>query len=163
MKLGQISSNYSYYMNLAIEQAKIAASIDEVPVGCVVTNQSGDIVSYGYNKTISTSDPTAHAEIVAIRSAAVSAQNYRLCDFTIYVTVEPCIMCMGAIVHARFSRLVYGASDPKWGAAGSLYNFSCDNRLNHKIEVVSGVCINQTREIIRNFFRDKRSNKKCQI
>ncbi|MBF0112125.1 MAG: nucleoside deaminase [Desulfamplus sp.] len=150
-------------MNLAIEQAKIAASIDEVPVGCVVTNISGNMVSYGYNKTISTCDPTAHAEIVAIRSAAISAKNYRLCDFTIYVTVEPCIMCMGAIVHARFSRLVYGASDPKWGAAGSLYDFSCDDRLNHKIEVVSGVCINQTREIIRNFFRDKRSNKKCQI
>ncbi|MBF0211392.1 MAG: nucleoside deaminase [Desulfamplus sp.] len=144
-------------MNLAIKQAKIAASIDEVPVGCVVTNQSGNIVSYGYNQTISKCDPTAHAEIIAIRSAAISAKNYRLCDFTIYVTVEPCIMCMGAIVHSRFSRLVYGAPDPKWGASGSLYDFSCDDRLNHKIEVVSGVCINQTSEIIRNFFKDKRS------
>ncbi|MBF0378930.1 MAG: nucleoside deaminase [Desulfamplus sp.] len=155
--------NHEYYMNLAIEQAKMAANLDEVPVGSIIVDISGNIIGDGYNQTISKCDPTAHAEIIAIRMAALSIGNYRLCGATIYSTIEPCIMCMGAIIHSRFTRLVYGASDPKWGAAGSIYNFAYDNRLNHKIEIVSGVCFNETREIIKVFFKDKRSNKQCQI
>lgn len=153
-----------YYMDLAIEQAKKAIQLDEVPVGAVVIKHgSGQIIGTGFNMPISTCDPTGHAEMLAIRMAALSAGNYRLCDTTIYVTIEPCIMCMGAIIHARIARLVYGAPDPKWGGAGSLYDLANDNRLNHTIEVSSGVCLNETREIIRSFFRDKRSNKQCQI
>ncbi|MBF0411385.1 MAG: nucleoside deaminase [Desulfamplus sp.] len=152
-----------YYMSLAIEQAQTAASLDEVPVGSVITDSFGNIIGHGYNKTISMCDPTAHAEIVAIKAAALNVGNYRICGTTIYVTIEPCIMCMGAIIHARVARLVYGAPDPKWGAAGSLYNFNHDKRLNHTIDITSGVCLNETREIIRHFFREKRSNKQCQI
>lgn len=153
-----------YYMSLAIEQARIAASLDEVPVGSIIIdNISDNIIGYGYNQTISACDPTAHAEIIALKMAALAVGNYRLCGATIYVTIEPCIMCMGAIIHARAARLVYGADDPKWGAAGSLYDFTQDKRLNHTIEVISGVCLNETREIIRRFFREKRSNKQCQI
>lgn len=151
------------YMTFALEQAKIAARFDEVPVGSVITDGSGNIIGHGYNRTISMCDPTAHAEIVAIRMAAASTGNYRLVGTTIYVTIEPCIMCMSAIIHARIARLVYGAPDLKWGGAGSLYDFTYDKRLNHTVEVVSGVCLNETREIIRHFFKDKRSNKQCQI
>ncbi|MBF0235575.1 MAG: nucleoside deaminase [Desulfamplus sp.] len=152
-----------YYIEIAIEHARKAARQDEVPVGAVITDSSGHIIGHGYNQPISMCDPTGHAEIIAIRMAALATGNYRLCGTTIYVTIEPCIMCMGAIIHARIERLVYGASDPKWGGAGSLYDFAYDNRLNHTIEVVSGVCLNETREIMRRFFRDKRSNRQCQI
>lgn len=153
----------AYYMNLAIEQAMKGARLDEVPVGAVITDSAGTTIGKGCNLTISMCDPTGHAEIVAMRMAASATGNYRLCGTTIYVTIEPCIMCMGAIIHARIARLVYGAPDPKWGGAGSLYDFAYDKRLNHTIEVVSGVCLNETREIMRRFFRDKRSNKQCQI
>ncbi len=149
--------NDIYYMGLAIQEAKTAASLDEVPVGSVITDNLGNIIAHGYNQTISMCDPTAHAEVMAIKMAALSSGNYRLCGSTIYVTIEPCIMCMGAIIHARVARLVYGAPDPKWGAAGSLFDFTDDKRLNHSIEVVSGVCLNETREIIRQFFKEKRS------
>ena len=155
--------NDKYYMTLALEHAQTAARLDEVPVGSVIKDSSGNIIGHGYNQTISICDPTAHAEIMAIKMAALTAGNYRLCGATIYVTIEPCIMCMGAIIHARIARLVYGAPDPKWGGAGSLYDFAYDKRLNHNIDVVSGVCLNETREIIRHFFKNKRSNKQCQI
>ncbi|MBF0203216.1 MAG: nucleoside deaminase [Desulfamplus sp.] len=155
--------DHEYYMNFAIEQAMEAALLDEVPVGAVITDSSGKVIGRGYNQPISMCDPTGHAEIVSIRMAALAIGNYRLSGTTMYVTIEPCIMCMGAIIHSRIARLVYGASDPKWGGAGSLYDFAYDKRLNHTIDVVSGVCLNQTREIMRRFFRDKRSNKQCQI
>jgi len=146
-----------YHMNLALEQARKAALIDEVPVGAVITDQSGSVIGSGHNQPITLCDPTGHAEIVAIRMAAEATANYRLGGTTLYVTIEPCIMCMGAIIHARITRLVYGASDPKWGGAGSLYNFASDKRLNHNLEVISGVCFNEAREIMRSFFKNKRS------
>lgn len=146
-------------MDLALEQAKKAANMDEVPVGAVIVDKSGRIIGHGYNQPLAMNDPTAHAEILALRMGAAEAGNYRIPGATLYTTIEPCIMCMGAIIHARIARLVYGACDPKWGAAGSLYNFASDKRLNHNLEVVSGVCCNNAKKIIRSFFRDKRSNK----
>ncbi len=146
-------------MLLALEQAEKAVEMDEVPVGAVIVDGSGKIIGHGYNQPITTSDPTCHAEIVALRMACTATGNYRIPGATIYTTIEPCIMCMGAIIHARIARLVYGAYDPKWGAAGSLYNFASDKRLNHKLEVVSSVCCNEAKDIIKSFFKNKRSNK----
>ena len=144
-------------MNSALEEAKKAGQKDEVPVGAVVVTEKGKILSYAHNQVIGLCDPTAHAEILAIRKAASKVENYRLLNTTLYVTVEPCIMCMGAIIHARISTVVFGAFDPKWGAAGSLYNFSDDTRLNHQLEIVPGVCEDECRTLIQDFFRSKRN------
>ena len=146
-----------FYMMLAVKEAKKAENIDEVPVGAVLADNDGRVIGTGFNRPISSNDPTSHAEINAIRMAAGRINNYRLIQTSLYVTIEPCIMCMGAIVHARISRLVYGAPDPKWGAVSSLYAMADDERLNHRPEVVSGVCEEQTRQLIKNFFADKRS------
>ncbi len=150
-----------YYMNLALKEAELAEKKDEVPVGAVIVDNSGEIIGHGHNQSISSCDPCAHAEIIALRAAARKKGNYRLSGGVIYSTIEPCIMCMGAIIHARLSKLVFGAPDLKWGGAGSLYNFAEDKRLNHNLEVISGVCFNETREIIRSFFQNKRS-RQCQ-
>ena len=147
-----------YYMNLAILEAKKADQIDEVPVGAVIVNKNNDVIGYGYNSPISSNDPTSHAEINAIRSASQVLNNYRLIDTTLYVTIEPCIMCMGAIIHARIKRLVFGARDPKWGAADSLYNMADDKRLNHHPEIVSGIYEEKTKQLIKKFFINKRSH-----
>jgi tRNA(adenine34) deaminase len=144
------------FMKLAINEAKKAGQKDEVPVGAVLVSGSGDILSRSYNQVITLADPTAHAEISALRKAAIKASNYRLLNTTLYVTIEPCVMCMGAIVHARVARVVFGANDLKWGAAGSLYNFAEDTRLNHRPEIISGVCRDECRELIQEFFRSKR-------
>jgi len=149
------------YMHLALDQALKARELDEVPVGAVVVDHKGCIIGYGYNQTITRTDPSAHAEILALRSAARETGNYRLCGSTLYSTIEPCIMCMGAVIHARLSRVVFGTSDPKWGAAGALYNFASDARLNHNLEVISGICEDETRNLMRSFFRNKR-RKECQ-
>ncbi len=149
------------YMNLALAEAVKARQLDEVPVGAVVVDTRGNILGYGHNQTITLSDPSAHAEMLALRNAAKKMANYRLCGATLYTTIEPCIMCMGAVIHARLSRVVFGAPDPRWGAAGALYNFASDARLNHNLEVVSGICEDETRNIIRSFFRNKR-RKQCQ-
>ncbi|MBU4208302.1 MAG: nucleoside deaminase, partial [Proteobacteria bacterium] len=109
-------------MQLAINEAIKAGQNDEVPVGAALVAESGKILSLAHNSTINLSDPTAHAEILALRMAAKKLLNYRLLNTTLYVTVEPCIMCMGAIIHARVSRIVFGTNDPRWGAAGSIYN-----------------------------------------
>ncbi len=146
-----------YYMNLAILEAKKAAKIDEVPVGAVIVDKNNDVIGYGYNSPISSNDPTSHAEINAIRSASQVLNNYRLIDTTLYVTIEPCIMCMGAIIHARIKRLVFGARDQKWGAAGSLYNMAEDKRLNHHPVIVSGIYEEKTKQLIKKFFINKRS------
>ena len=145
-------------MNLALSEAAAAFQEEEVPVGAVLISKSGLVLASTHNQTISLSDPTAHAEILALRHAARQIQNYRLLNTTLYVTVEPCMMCMGAIIHARVSRLVYGAKDSKWGAAGSLYDLSADKRLNHSLEVIPGVCETECREILQRFFRDRRSH-----
>jgi tRNA(adenine34) deaminase len=149
---------YGIVMKLALSEAEAAFQEEEVPVGAVLVSESGEVLASTHNQTISLSDPTAHAEILAIRHAAKQIQNYRLLNTTLYVTVEPCMMCMGAIIHARVSRLVYGAKDSKWGAAGSLYDLSADTRLNHRLEVIPGVGETECREILQRFFRDRRSH-----
>ena len=143
-------------MAMAIEEAKKAADSDEVPVGAILVNDAGDILSTAHNAVVSTHDPTGHAEIRALRKGGRKRLNYRLLNTTLYVTIEPCVMCMGAIVHARVNRLVYGAPDPKWGAAGSLYNFSADPRFNHVVSVTAGVCRDECRTLIQNFFKNRR-------
>lgn len=145
------------YMQLAIIEAEKAALMDEVPVGAIIIDDKNKIIGYGHNQPISLNDPTAHAEILALRMAAQNLNNYRLLNTTIYVTLEPCIMCMSAIIHARVKRLVFGANDPKWGGAGSLYDLSSDMRLNHNIETCGGIKSNETSSIIKKFFKNKRS------
>jgi len=149
--------SHADYMRMALEEARRARQIDEVPVGAVLVAESGSLLAAAHNRTIANADPTAHAEILTLRAAAAKLRNFRLLNTTLYVTIEPCCMCMGAIVHARVARLVYGAPDPKWGAAGSLYNFALDPRLNHRPEVVTGVCEDDCRELMQTFFRLKRT------
>ncbi len=144
-------------MEMALVEAEKAGQLDEVPVGAVLVDKSGDVLAAAHNLTISRMDPTAHAEILALREAAHKINNYRLLNTTLYATVEPCIMCMGAIIHARVARIVFGAPDPKWGAAGSLYHFGRDDRLNHSPEIIGGVCEDRCREQIQAFFRRKRN------
>jgi tRNA(adenine34) deaminase len=141
----------------AIIEAQQAAREDEVPVGAILISQNGTVLARTHNQTITLCDPTAHAEILAIRSAAESLGNFRLLNTTLYVTIEPCIMCMGALLHARVSKIIYGAKDPKWGAAGSCYNLSADPRLNHVIDVEGGVLEKECRALIQTFFRAKRA------
>jgi tRNA(adenine34) deaminase len=147
---------HEHYMQLAIEEARMAEKIDEVPVGALVVDAAGAVVARTHNETITRCDPSAHAEMLAVRSAAHQIQNYRLLGTTLYATVEPYVMCMGVIVHARVARVVFGASDPKWGALGSLYDFSQDARFNHHPDVVAGVCADQCRQLMRDFFVRRR-------
>jgi tRNA(adenine34) deaminase len=149
--------NHLEFMMIAVKEGKKAGRIDEVPIGAVLVAISGDIIAAAHNETIRLADPTAHAEILALRKAAHKVQNYRLPGTTLYVTVEPCVMCMGAIVHARVSRVVFGADDPKWGAAGSLYNFTTDKRFNHRPEIIRNVCEDECRQLIQEFFHEKRN------
>ena len=151
-----MADTHEYFMELALKEAKSAEQIGEVPVGAILVSENGEILSAAHNQTIKRTDPTAHAEILALRKAALEINNYRLLNTTLYVTVEPCIMCMGAIVHARISRVVFGATDPKWGAAGSLYNVAEDDRLNHRVEIIAGVRAEDCRRLIQDFFRAKR-------
>ena len=144
------------FMAEALIEAERAQAAGEVPVGAVVVSPGGEILGRGHNLVITTCDPTAHAEINALRQAARKVGNYRLPGVTIYVTIEPCPMCAGALVLARVSRLVFGAGDPKSGACGSLYQIVQDQRLNHRLEVVAGVLENRCREIIQAFFRARR-------
>jgi len=151
-----MNDNHIKYMKIAINEAKKAGQKAEVPIGAVLVAENGEILSETHNQTITLNDPTAHAEILALREGAQKTRNPRLLNTTLYVSIEPCIMCMGAIVHARISKLVFGARDPKWGGAGSLYNFATDNRLNHRVEVIEGVCEGKCRSLIHKFFRQKR-------
>ena len=142
-------------MQLALEQAALAARAGEVPVGALVI-RDGQILSQGHNRTLLDNDPTAHAEIVALREAAAKLGNYRLVGCEMFVTIEPCSMCAGALVHARLARLVYGASDPKAGAVASVLQVLNHPSLNHKMEVKSGVLEGQCSELLQNFFQQKR-------
>jgi tRNA(adenine34) deaminase len=146
-----------FYMMLAIKEAQKAKIANEVPVGAVIVDSHHRVIGQGFNAPISNCDPTSHAEITAIRMAAHKVNNYRPTGTTLYVTIEPCIMCMGAIIHSRIDRVVFGAADPKWGAACSLYRMAEDPRLNHHPEMVSGVCEEQSRNLIKHFFKNKRS------
>ena len=141
-------------MRLALAQAALARAAGEVPVGAVVVLDGG-VVGRGYNQPVGTSDPTAHAEILALREAARALGNYRLTGATLYVTVEPCLMCVGAIVHARVGTVVYGAPDPKGGAVRSLLDPSA-LPLNHRFEVVEGVLAEECRQLLQEFFRARR-------
>jgi len=143
-------------MVLALGQAELAADAGEVPVGAVLVDGAGAVIAAAHNQTIKLNDPTAHAEILVLRGAARLLGNYRLLNTTLYVTIEPCVMCMGAIVHARISHVVFGAYDPKWGGAGSLYDLASDARLNHRVSVTSGVLADQCRRMMREFFRARR-------
>jgi len=145
------------FMDLALEEARKAEAQGEVPVGAVIVDAAGNVIAGGFNQPISTHDPTAHAEIVAMREAARIVGNYRLTGLTLYCTMEPCVMCAGAIVHARIQRLIYGAADSRAGAAGSIYNIVADPRLNHQVSVVSGVREIECRKLVQRFFEDRRS------
>ncbi len=151
-----MADTHRYFMALALEEAKKAGQIGEVPVGAILVAENGNILATTHNQPIKMVDPTAHAEILALRQAARISHNYRLLNASLFVTVEPCIMCMGAIVHARIKRVVFGADDPKWGAAGSLYNLAEDNRLNHRVEIHKGVRKAECRELMQAFFRARR-------
>lgn len=146
------------YMRLAMALAEEAASQGEVPVGAVVV-KNGEVIGRGRNAPISLNDPTAHAEIQAMREAAQSLGNYRLVECTLYVTLEPCAMCSGAIQHARIARLVYGASDPKTGCCGSVVNLMTEQKLNHHCEVTAGVLAEECGALLSTFFRQRRLEK----
>lgn len=150
--------NHFDFMGLALQEALKAQHLDEVPVGAVLVGMDGEILAAEHNRTITNGDPTAHAEILALRAAALKKENYRLTGTILYATIEPCLMCMGAAVHARVAMVVFGAADPKWGAAGSLYDFSADTRLNHEMAIVKGVREAECRGIIQDFFRSKRKS-----
>ena len=158
-KFSVMPDNFYPLMRQAIKEAQKGLARGEVPVGAVLAGPSGEIVAKAYNQPIFLNDPTAHAEILAMRAAGAFYNNYRLKDTTLVVTIEPCIMCMGAALNARISRLVFGAFDPKTGAAGSLYNFTVDDRLNHRIEVVSGIMEKECGEMLQDFFHLRRGKK----
>lgn len=143
------------YMQLALQLAHEAAQAGEVPVGAIVV-KNGVIIGRGSNAPIGTHDPTAHAEIQAMRDAAQRLGNYRLIDCTLYVTLEPCVMCTGAIQHARISRLVYGASDPKTGACGSVVNLMAESKLNHHAQIRGGVMASECGAVLTAFFTARR-------
>ncbi len=143
------------YMALALAQARLAEACGEVPVGAVVV-KDGQILGVGHNHPVGGHDPTAHAEIVALRAAAVSCGNYRLDGCTIYVTLEPCAMCVGAMLHARLARVVFGAPDPTTGAAGSVLNLFADSRINHQTRVDGGVLAQECATTLQNFFQSRR-------
>jgi tRNA(adenine34) deaminase len=149
-----------HLMKQALSEAEKGSSMGEVPVGAVLASPEGQIVAKAYNQPIALGDPTAHAEILAIRKAGLFFRNYRLNNATLVVTLEPCLMCMGAAINARIARLVFGTVDPKAGAAVSLYNLSEDKRLNHRIEVVSGIMEEECRSLIQDFFRVRREKVK---
>jgi tRNA(adenine34) deaminase len=148
------------WMERALEQAELAAVAGEVPVGALVI-KDGKIIGQGHNRNLLDNDPTAHAEIVALRQAAARLGNHRLIGCTMVATIEPCSMCAGALIHARIARLVYGASDPKAGAAGSLLQVLNHPELNHKTEVTAGVLAGKCSEILQKFFRQKRQQTSC--
>lgn len=145
------------YMRLALEQAGLAPALGEVPIGAVLV-QDGQVLAQVHNFREVWQDPTAHAEIVAIREAASRLGTWRLTGATLYVTVEPCSMCAGAIIQSRISRLVFGARDPKAGACGSVFNLPEERRLNHKVEVSGGVLERESQELIQTFFRRLRDD-----
>jgi len=152
-----MNPKHTDFMKLALSEARKAGRKNEIPVGAVLIAENEELLSAAHNKTILLKDPTAHAEILALRSAAEKIGNYRLLKTTLYVTVEPCPMCMGALMHARVSTVVFGTRDPKWGAAGSLYNFAQDHRFNHQPEIIEGICRSECRELIQDFFRARRA------
>jgi tRNA(adenine34) deaminase len=144
-------------MQAALAEARLAAEAGEVPIGAVVVH-NGAIIARSQNRVLRDIDPTAHAEIVALRGAAAALGNYRLSGCTLYVTLEPCAMCAGAMIHARINRLVFAAADPKAGACGSVLSVLNHPKLNHQIQVEQGIAAEESAELLRNFFRERRSS-----
>jgi tRNA(adenine34) deaminase len=143
------------YMCMAIEQAQLAAQSGEVPVGAVLV-KDGQVISKAFNKPITNHDPSAHAEMLALREAALAEENYRIPGSTLYVTLEPCAMCSGAMLHARIDRVVYGASDPKTGAAGSVLDIFASKQINHQTSVEGGIMSEECGQLLRDFFKGRR-------
>lgn len=150
----------THYMNMALEQARQAEMLGEVPIGAVIV-ADGRVIAAAGNRRETWQDPTGHAELIALREAAKRIGSWRLEDATLYVTLEPCVMCMGGIILARIPRLVYGARDPKVGAVGSIYDLSTDDRFNHAVTVTEGVLADQCSEMLSTFFRQLRQKKKA--
>ncbi len=144
------------FMQLALEQAQLAKASGEVPVGAVLVSND-QVIAAGHNQPITQNDPSGHAEILALRAAGQNLGNYRLPDTTLYVTLEPCMMCSGAIMHARVSRLVYGARDPKTGCVHSVLNLFDNQQLNHHTIVEGGILENQCAQVLKDFFKERRS------
>ena len=143
-------------MRIAIDEARKASAIGEVPIGACIVGENGEFLASGHNLTISTNDPTAHAEIVAIRTAAKRIENYRLTGSTVYSTIEPCAMCAGALVTARVKRLVFGALDERFGGIVTHFGIGIGPELNHRIEIESGVLADECRSLMQEFFRLRR-------
>jgi tRNA(adenine34) deaminase len=143
------------FMQQALEQAGLAALAGEVPVGAVIV-RNGEVIARAFNQPITNHDPSAHAEMLALRQAALSEQNYRLPGTTLYVTLEPCTMCAGAMLHARVDRIVYGAADPKTGAAGSVLDVFSSKQLNHQTIIEGGVMGQECGQLLREFFKERR-------
>ena len=148
-----------YYMKLALEAANEALSIDEVPIGALIIDKNENILAKESNKTIKNNDPTAHAEILALRKAALKINNYRLTECVLYTTIEPCVMCAGALVNARIKRLVYGSTDIRFGGAQTVFNICNNSSLNHQIEIKSDVLSLEAKKLIQDFFKTKRAKK----
>ena len=149
-------------MRYALELADKAEALGEIPVGAVLVDDARNIIGEGWNLSIVQSDPTAHAEIIALRNGAKNIQNYRLLNSTLYVTLEPCTMCAGAILHSRIKRLVFGASDYKTGAVGSRFHFFDDYKMNHTLEITSGVLAEECSQKLSTFFQKRREEKKIE-
>ena len=143
------------FMEQALEQAGLAALAGEVPVGAVIV-RNGKVISKAFNQPITNHDPSAHAEMLALRDAALSAENYRLPGTTLYVTLEPCIMCAGAMLHARVDRIVYGAADTKTGAAGSVLDVFSSKQINHQTVIEGGMMAQECGQLLRDFFKERR-------
>jgi tRNA(adenine34) deaminase len=143
------------YMRMAIEQAQLAAQAGEVPVGAVLVKDS-QVIAKAFNKPIANHDPSAHAEMLTLREAALAQENYRIPGSTLYVTLEPCAMCSGAMLHARIDRVVYGAPDPKTGAAGSVIDLFASKQINHQTSVVGGIMSEECGQLLRDFFKERR-------
>jgi tRNA(adenine34) deaminase len=150
-------TDWSEMMERAIAQARRAEQLDDVPIGCVICNRAGEVVAEAHNRRIIDADPTAHAEMLAIRAAAEAIGDWRLTGCSLVVTLEPCAMCAGAIVLARLDRVVYGATDPKAGAVDTLYRLCGDKRLNHMAEVIGGIQAARCGQLLTDFFRKQRA------
>jgi tRNA(adenine34) deaminase len=153
----QQEQNDTHYMELALQQAELAPQVGEVPIGAVLVHHD-EVIAAGHNYREISKDPTAHAEMIVIRKAAEQLKTWRLTDTTLYVTLEPCPMCAGAIVQARIARLVFAAWDPKAGACGSIVDIPGERRFNHRVQVAGGLLEQQSRALLQEFFQEKRGN-----
>lgn len=163
MDIAKVRSEFDEkMMRHALELANKAEALGEIPVGAVLVDEDGNIIGEGWNLSIVQNDPTAHAEIIALRNGAKNIQNYRLLNSTLYVTLEPCTMCAGAILHSRIKRLVFGASDYKTGAIGSRFHFFDDYKMNHTLEITSGVLAEECSQKLSTFFQKRREEKKIE-